>query len=117
MTAEEDASLPQFLSLRARNASDGRLVLDVALGIVAIAAAVAFRPAGRLLILCAGACIAAFGLWGIADRELAEREETAGAALRVGLQALRLIAAVAGIGAALLFLFAALGMALGRIIS
>ena len=68
-----DVGLPELLAARARSASDTRLVLDVAGGLLASGVAVAWRPAAWFPMLSAALCFAAFGCWGIADRELAER--------------------------------------------
>src|SRR5206468_12684784 len=69
-----DASLAEFLAARARAASDGRLVVDVMAGCCAALGVAAWRPVGWLALLGVSTCLAAFGAWGIVDRELRERE-------------------------------------------
>jgi hypothetical protein len=76
---EANASEPTLVSLlvrRARQASDGRLVLDTASGLVVGSLALAFRPPAWPVVLSAAVSILAFGGWGISDRAL--RESAAG---------------------------------------
>jgi hypothetical protein len=110
------ASLPELLAARARAASDGRLVLDVVGGLLVAGAALLWRPAGWILLLSAALCFAAFGAWGIADRELGERTTTIGMSTRA-LRLLRLLAVAIGGTAAVTLLLAALGVVLGPLIS
>ena len=114
-TLPADASLPQVLADRARTASDGRLALDVAIGIVVAAAAVMFRPPGWVLLASAAGCFAAFGGWGIADRELAARS-TSTSRPRV-LQIVRILSAMIGSVCAVMLLGGVLFTALGTWIS
>jgi hypothetical protein len=112
-----DASLAEYLAARARAASDGRLVVDVIAGCCAALGVGLWRPAGWLVLLGASLCLAAFGAWGIADRELRERSIAASA---VGVRVLSVIrgaAAVVGAVAAVGAMFAFLGIALGTWIS
>jgi len=117
--ASRDANLREFLRTRARSASDGRLALDAGLGFLATIAVVIWRPGGWHLMACIGLCFAAFGGWGIADRELHEREGRStdtGIGLRL-LRAGRAIAAGIGAVAGGLLLVGLLGIALGTWIS
>lgn len=113
LPSDADESLPQLLARGARSRSDGALVgMALAGFLVAAACAVArfthwIAPAG------AGAAVGALGLWGICDRELAERADGARRALAVA----RGAAAVLGTVAALLGAFGALRVALGTWIS
>ena len=109
-------NLLQFLSRRARRASDGRLGLDVAIGATATAALLIWRPAGWKALLAAAVVLAAFGAWGMADRELAERSGTDGAAAR-GLRAVRAFASGMGWVAFIALIFSLIGYALGTWIS
>lgn len=113
-----DANLIEFLSTRARSASDGRLALDAGLGFVVTVVALIWRPGDWYLIASVGLCFAAFGAWGIADRELRER---GGLSITgVGLSLLRIgrvIAASIGALAGALLLVSLLGIALGTWIS
>lgn len=108
-------SLTALLVARARGASDTRLVLDAALGLVAIAALAVWRPPVWPLGIAAAACFTSFGLWGIADRTLGElpAEAPRARAIRV----LRAGAAVLGAAAGVALGLGLLGLALGTWIS
>ena len=116
--AENEITLSEFLTRRARRASDGRLVFDVAVGVVAACGALLWRPPGWFPLLSAGCCIAAYGAWGMSDRTLGELGEDAhsGTMQRL-LRAGRAGAAVVGLLAAGALLLGVLGLALGRWIS
>jgi hypothetical protein len=62
-------SLPALLVQRARQASDRRLVLDAALGLIAAASIAVLRPPLWLPLAALAFCLGAFGAWGILDRE------------------------------------------------
>lgn len=111
-----DASLPEFLAARARHASDGRLVADAIAGAVG-AVAVAYWKPGWYLLLGIAVCFFAFGLWGIADRELGERSGAGSRATLALLLMLRVVAAALGFLAAAFLMMSVLGKSLGRIIS
>jgi hypothetical protein len=112
-----DASLPEFLAARARAASDGRLVVDVVVGCgVALGAAV-WQPVGWFVLLGVSVCLAAFGAWGIVDRELREREKAPGARVVRVLSIVRVAVAALGALAAVTALFSVLGVVLGTWIS
>jgi hypothetical protein len=112
-----DASLAEFLAARARAASDGRLVIDVMAGCCAALGVGLWHPAGWLVLLGASLGLAAFGAWGIADRELRERANASSAVGVRVLAVVRAAAAVAGAVAAVGAMFALLGIALGTWIS
>jgi len=112
-----DASLPEFLAARARATSDGRLVVDVIVGCCGALAVAVWQPAGWLVLLGVSACLAAFGVWGIADRELRERTDAPNARVARVLAMVRVAAAAVGAIAAAGTMFAALGVALGTWIS
>jgi hypothetical protein len=112
-----DASLPEFLAARARAASDGRLVFDVAAGSIAAIAVVIWRPAIWLSLAAAAMCLTTFGLWGIADRVVRERASTASARWTRVAVVVRLVVASVGVLAAITTFFAALGPVLGTWIS
>ena len=114
--ANAEPSLTEFLSTRARRASDGRLALDVACGLVVALAAAIWQGPGWRLITPAAVCFLAYGAWGIADRELLERIGATPRRLTV-LRAARLAAAITGIVAAIALVLIAMAVALGRIIS
>ncbi len=89
-----ELTLATVLARRARQASDGRLVLDAASGLIVGALALAFRPPAWPVVLSAAACILAFGAWGISDRAL--RETEAGSRPSRALQALCVAMATLG---------------------
>ena len=100
------------LAARARETSDGRLALAVISGLATTLSMAVWRPAGWLVIGGIGLCTAAFGAWGIADRELAECG--AASSIRVAmLRGVRFLSVVLGacgaIGVTLDVLAAALG--------
>lgn len=100
-------TLAGVLAGRARQASDGRLVLDAASGLVVGALAIAFRPPAWPVVLSAAVSILAFGTWGISDRAL--RDTDAGSR---GAQVLRLLCiAMATLGALGAVMLAATTMA------
>lgn len=106
-----ELTLVAFLATRARGASDGRLAVHAGVGLVAAVVALLTRPPLWLPLVLLALALGAFGAWGIADRELGERQ-AAGRAQR-GLRLVRDAVAVAGalaaIAAALLLFFGALG--------
>jgi hypothetical protein len=113
---EPELSLMEFLSSRARHASDARLALDAAGGfIVALSATVWHGPGWRLIAL-AAICFLAYGVWGIVDRELHERP-TASGRMRLVLEVARGSAIVVGISAAVALVLVGMAVGLGTIIS
>ena len=116
-TSHANDDLFHGLALRARAMSDGALVLLVLAGLTATIVVAASRPAAWMLVGSIGVCAAAFGGWGIADRELVERADTGRRAALTALRGVRLLALLAGIGAASVAAFRVLGAALGTWIS
>ena len=114
MTSEQ--GLGEFLADRAHHASDTRLAIDVAIGVVGAVVAIAVRPWAWPALLGASLCFAPFGGWAIADRELADRSSDHGPAVRA-LRFVRGVSVAVGALAAALMLLAMLGIALGTIIS
>jgi type VI protein secretion system component VasF len=108
-----DASLPEFLAARARAASDGRLVVDVIVGCCAALGVAVWQPLGWLVLLGVSVCLAAFGAWGIVDRELRERENAPDARVVRLLSIVRVAVAALGALAAVTALFSVLGVVLG----
>ncbi|HEX6533009.1 MAG TPA: hypothetical protein VF041_00345 [Gemmatimonadaceae bacterium] len=113
--SDREHSLGVVLAARARRASDGRLAIDAAAGVVAIVAALIWRPPGWGLVAALAGCFLAFGAWGIADRSLVARGGDAGAARLLG--AVRAAAVVLGALSGVALLVIALGLGLGRMIS
>jgi hypothetical protein len=112
-----DASLPEFLAARARLASDGRLVADAIAGAGGAVGVAYWGGPGWYLLLGVAVCFFAFGLWGIADRELGERSGAGSRAVLAMLLMLRVVAAAVGFLAAAFLMMSVLGKSLGRIIS
>ena len=107
-----EISLTAFLARRARTSSDARLIIDAVVGfVVAIAALLAQGPIWHLFTS-AGICFLSFGAWGIADRELGERD---GAMVVRLLAAARIASAVIGFIAAAALVVGALGVAIGTV--
>lgn len=100
------------LAARARRSSDGALALATGVGCAYLAALVAWHPSWWSFIV-APVAIGAFGLWGIADRELAGSDATR----RRLLVAARALAAAIGTLAVLMSLFRILGALIGTVIS
>ena len=65
-------TLPDLLAQRARNASDKRLVIDAAVGLVGAATVAVLRPPLWIPLASLAFCLGAFGVWGILDRETAD---------------------------------------------
>lgn len=112
-----DAGLPDFLAARARHASDTRLAADAIGGVVVAVGASLLRFPAWFLVLAAASCFFAFGMWGIADRELGERGESMSSVMRTLLKMAQAVAALVGTAAVAVLLLSAMAIALGRIIS
>ena len=115
-TSHSSDDLFGALAGRARATSDGRLVLAVICGLAATLAMAIWRPFGWMVLSGVGLCSAAFGAWGIADRELAGRDAARGSSVLV-LRVVRVCCVVLGTCAAILAVLVMLGSALGTWIS
>ena len=115
-TSHAGDDLFHALAVRARTTSDGRLVIAVICGLAAALGLAVWRPAGWLVVASLGVCAAAFGAWGIADRELAERGATNGFS-SVVLRGVRVVCAVLGSSAVIVAALTMLGVMLGTWIS
>lgn len=111
-----DASLPEFLAARARHATDTRLAVDAVAGLLIAAGVGYWNGPGTPFLVSIGLCFFAYGVWGIADRELAERPDAA-PRVRAALRGSRVVAAVVGFAAAACVVVLALAKALGVMIS
>jgi hypothetical protein len=110
-----EISLGDFLARRARRASDAHLMVDAVVGFVVAVAAILAQSMGWHLFASAGICFLSFGVWGIADRELDDREPSS----RSGrwLSVARVTSAIVGFLAFSFLLIGAMGIAIGRVIS
>jgi len=116
----EEPSVYAVLAAHAHRVSDGRLAAYAAAGVLALAAGAVAGASWWWLALLPVVTIGALGAWGIADRELADRQRTAGArggARRHTLLLLRGVAAVAGTVSAVAAMLMFLAAVLGRLIS
>ena len=110
-----DLTLKTMLVRRARQASDGRLALDVAGGLVVGVLAITFRPPLWPVLASASATFVAFGVWGISDRMIAETVASGG---RVdALRALRSASAAFGVVSAVALVVTTMAVMLGTWIS
>lgn len=115
--APPDEGLAGVLAARARAASDGRLILDVAAGLLVALAIVIWHPRAWVVPCSIGLTLAAYGAWGLADREIAERTNGADSRLVRALRVLRGVAVVVGVVGAGVACFSILGIGLGNWIS
>lgn len=113
---QREETLGEFLAGRARAASEVRLVGDAAFSVLAAVAVGVWRGPLWDARIAIALCFVAFGIWGIADRDLARRD---GATKRELLfpRVTRIGAAILGFGAAAYLMMALLGRAIGRVIS
>ena len=112
-----DTNLGEFLAARARAASDGRLVADMIAGCCGALGVTAWHPVGWLALLGVSVCLAAFGTWGIADRELRERVNAPPARVVRVLGIVRVASTFVGALAAIATMASVLGIMLGTWIS
>ncbi|MGQ0713430.1 MAG: hypothetical protein ACT4PJ_06835 [Gemmatimonadaceae bacterium] len=110
-----ELTLPSLLATRARTASDGRLALDTAVGLIAGSLAIALRPPAWPVLASAAICLVSFGAWGIADRGVNDAN-AGGRGLRV-LRGLRACAAALGVVGAVALVATAMALMLGTWIS
>jgi len=111
-----EETLGEFLASRARGASDARLAGDaIAAVLTAVVIGVSKGPLSDIRLSIA-ACLLAFAIWGVADRELMQEHLASGRKFLL-LRATRVIAATLGFAAAAFLMMALLGRALGRMIS
>jgi hypothetical protein len=111
-----DATLTEVLVQRARSSSDRRLALDVGLGIAAVAAIGWWRPQGWMVLVSIALGFAAFGSWGIADRELNERASPPRLLAGV-LRGIEILSIAVGAGAAIVLTLHLFALVLGTWIS
>ena len=115
-TTHPNDDLFHALASRARATSDGRLVLDVVGGLAATLVIAAWRPPAWPILGSVALCAAAFGVWGIADREITERGATRPLAA-VALRVVRMVSLALGVCAAVAAVLVLLRHTLGTWIS
>jgi len=113
---QREETLGEFLASRARRASDTLLAGHAITAVLAAVGIAAWRGPLWDIRLGIAVCFLAFGIWGIADRDLLQHP-TSPRRYQLGLRTARVIAAVCGFGAAAYLMLAVLGRTLGRIIS
>jgi hypothetical protein len=110
-----EPGLGEFLARRARTASESRLTLDVAVGLVAVIVAAALKPDWWLPLGSAGSVFVAFGIWAILDR--ITLSATSQPRVAVMLKPARILVAAIGIISAAALLFFLWAMSIGTWIS
>ena len=110
----ENPSLGEFLSTRARHASDRRLAVDVGAGFTVLLLTLIWRGPGWPILASASTCFLAFGAWGISDRELNDPTQ-APSRRRTVLRIARDLAMVVGVGAAVALALTTFAVVLGPI--
>lgn len=113
---EHEETLGEFLASRARAASEVRLVGDAAFSVLAAVAIGVWRGPLWDVRVTIALCALAFGVWGVADRDLAGRGDAPRRTLVLP-RATRIAAAILGFGAAAYLMMALLARAIGRLIS
>ena len=110
----QGATLNDLLSLRARRMPRSRLLIDVTGGIAIAATALWARPWGALMFLSGGVCLASYGAWAFAERQLFDSPWRLSARAERSWRILKAAAALLGMLAFLTLIFALLGLGLGR---
>jgi hypothetical protein len=112
-----DASLPEFLTHRARSASVLRLSIDLGVGLAVMSAALWWRPSAWLLLTSLALCFVAYGAWGLADRARTGVAMRGNRLLSGSLEALCALLGGAGVVAVAGVLLSVWALALGTWIS
>ena len=115
-TDQREETLGEFLASRARRASDSLLAGHAITAVLAAVGIAAWRGPLWDVRLSIAMCFLAFGIWGIADRDL-QHHPTAPRSLLFGIRTVRVVAAALGFAAVAYLMLALMGRALGRIIS
>lgn len=115
-TDQQEESLGEFLATQARRASEPLLAGHAITAVLAAVGIAAWRGPLWDVRLGIAVCFLAFGIWGIADRDLMQHP-TGSRRFRLGRRTARVIAAAIGFAAAAYLMLALMGRALGTIIS
>ena len=113
---EEEETLGDILADLARRASDSFLAGHAIAATLAVTGIAVWRGPLWDVRLCVAACFMAFGIWGIADRDL-RGDQRLSRGMVLFLRSTRVISAICGFGALAYLMMSLLGRTLGRIIS
>ena len=113
---EQEETLGEFLASRARDATESRLAGDVIAAVLTGIAIAFWRGPFWDIRIGIALCFLAYGMWGIADRDLG-RAQPRRRAMSEFLKLTRLVAATIGFSAAAYVVMSLLGRAIGRVIS
>jgi hypothetical protein len=114
--SEREETLGEILATQARRASDSLLAGHAIAATLAVVGIAAWRGPLWDVRLSVAVCLMAFGIWGIADRDLrSDASRTRGMVLM--LRSARVVSAICGFGALAYLMMSLLGRTLGRIIS
>ncbi|HEX6313330.1 MAG TPA: hypothetical protein VFZ73_00660 [Gemmatimonadaceae bacterium] len=102
-------SLAELLAARARQASDRRLVLDAAVGLLAATLIAIFKPPLWVPLSALAVALGSFGAWGIIDREASDTTGTRATVLRSARAAVMVLGALSAAVFGLTLFFALLG--------
>lgn len=120
MTTPEPLSSPsldELLSARAQRTPEDRLWIDIGGGALLLGAALWARPPFWPLLASGSAVLACYGLWAVATRRLRMGAVPSPRPQKITWRVIRSMTGVLGVAAFVAALFAALGIALGRLIS
>jgi hypothetical protein len=112
--AEGKTGLLAFLSARARNASNTRILLDICVGVVAVYVALFARPAWENELRSAGWVLFSFGFWALFERMKSPSDDAFKRRLRVGGQ---ILLAISGVVSAAMLIFLLWARSIGTWIS
>jgi hypothetical protein len=110
-------TLADVLGARARSTSSQRLLLDAVGGLAIGTLAIWSKPPGWALIVAAAACLACYGCWAVAERQLGPGPGASSITASHAWKALWYASACLGLLAFVLLLVVFLGGALGQWIS
>ena len=113
---EQEETLGEILAERARRASDSILAGHAIAATFAVVAIAAWRGPLWDARLSIAIGFLAFGIWGIADRDLRSNKPLSHG-MRLTLRSARLVSAICGFSALAYLMMSLLGRTLGRIIS
>jgi hypothetical protein len=117
LAGDSPASLAAILGARARTTPPSRLGLDIAGGAAIAAVTLWARPSGWGAVLSAAVCFLAYGIWAVAERRLPPDPLRLPTAADRALRSAQTVAAIVGLTAFVVLLFALLGVVLGPIVS